>query len=290
VSAELSAFLQSWSLEPQIVLGLLIAAGLYAVGWWRYTRKSRGKPPLPPWRAVCYALGLIAVGLALLSPISVYSSLLFSMHMTQHLLMMIVAAPLIWLGAPLLPSLWALPRAWRRAIGALFVPGNPVQRLFHYLTVPVVAVTIYLVTIAVWHIPAFYDAAQGRSVVHDLEHLMFFGAALLYWWPVVHPAGGRRRLSYGAGIFYLFPALLEGNLIGALITFAGEPLYETYRLAPRVWGLSAVQDQQIGGLLMWVLGGLLLLLPIFVLVYKLVGGDDSDEQPRQRASLARSLK
>ena len=115
---------------------------------------------------------------------------------------------------------------------------------------------------------------------------MFFAAALLFWWPVVHPTGGRRRLSYGAGVLYIVPALLEGNLIGALITFAPQPLYQTYARAPRVFGLSAVEDQQIAGLLMWVVGGLLLLIPIFVLVYRLVGGEDSENAPDDDGSSA----
>jgi cytochrome c oxidase assembly factor CtaG len=212
------------------------------------------------------------------------------MHMAQHLLLVIVAAPLLWLGAPLLPVIWALPAAWRAALGRLLVPTSPLHRLFHFLTTPVVSAGLYVVVLAAWHVPSLYDAAQGRSVVHDLEHLMFVGAALLYWWPVVHPTGGRRRLSYGAGVFYIAPAVLEGNLIGALVTFAGEPLYETYRRAPRVFGLSALQDQQIGGLMMWVLGGLLLLIPIFALVYLLVGGDDVDSTPRPGVPVAGSVR
>ena len=277
MSPELAAFLSSWSFEPEIVAGIVLAAGLYAVGRWRLRRRGRGRFRLPTWRAVAFVLGLGTVAVALLSPLSAFSELLLSMHMAQHLLLVIVAAPLIWLGAPLLPVLWALPLGWRKAFGRLLVAGSPVHGIFHFLTTPVIALAIYLIVLAAWHVPPFYDAAQGRSSLHDVEHLMFFGAALIFWWSVVHPTGGRRRLGYGVAVLYIMPAMLEGNLIGALLTFSSEPLYETYQLAPRVFGLTAVQDQQIAGLLMWVVGGLLLLIPIFVLVYLLVGGEDEGD-------------
>jgi putative membrane protein len=277
VSPEVVAFLLSWSLEPQIVAGIVLAAGLYAVGWSRLRRRGHGHFRLSVWRAVSFGLGLLAVALALLSPLATFDELLLFIHMIQHLLLVIVAAPLIWLGAPLLPVLWALPLGWRKAIGRLFRSRSPIHAVFHFLTKPAVAAAIYVVILAVWHVPAFYDAAQGRTALHDLEHTAFFAAALLYWWPVVHPTGGRRRLGYGAGVLYIVPALLEGNLIGALITFSSEPLYQTYARAPRLFGLSVIQDQQIAGLLMWVIGGLLLLIPIFVLVYKLVGGEDVED-------------
>lgn len=280
MSAELAAFLTSWSFDPQIVVGILLAAGLYWVGWWRLRRRGRGRFRLQTWRAVSYAAGVTAIGLALLSPLSTFDSLLLSIHMAQHLLLVIVAAPLIWLGAPLLPILWALPASWRKAVGRILVPSSPVHRLFHVLTTPFIAAAIYILVLAVWHVPGIYDLAQGEGVVHDVEHLMFLGSALIYWWPVIHPTGGRRRLGYGAAIFYLAPAVLEGNLIGALITFAGEPLYSTYRNAPRVFGLTALQDQEIGGLMMWVIGGLILVIPIFVLVYLLVGGEDTEDPIR----------
>lgn len=286
MSPELVAFLTSWSWEPSILAGLAVSATLYAVGWARLGRRAGGKARPPWWRLCSYLAGLATIALALLSPIATYSELFFSMHMAQHLLLVMIAAPLIWLGAPLLPVLWALPLGLRRAVGGIVVPGSPLQRLFHALTRPVVAATLYVGALAIWHVPSFYDAAQGRSVVHDLEHVIFLGTALLYWWPVVHPTGGRRRLGYGPAIVYFFPAILEGNLIGALLTFADQPLYATYRRVPRVWDLSAVQDQQIGGLLMWVVGGLLYLVPILVLAFLLLSRDEVEESANREGERA----
>lgn len=266
MSPEAAAFLTSWSFEPSKLAGLALAGALYATGWWRLGRRGYGRARPPAWRAWCYAGGLAALALALLSPIAVYTSLFFFMHMLQHLLLLMLAPPLLWLGAPLPPVLWGLPDGTRQAVGWLFVASHPGARVFHALTHPFVAGGLYLVVVAFWHLPTFYDAAQGRTLVHDLEHLTFLGAGLLYWWPVVHPTGGRRRLGYFAAIVYLFPPLLEGNLIGALLTFASQPVYATYQQVPRLWGLSALDDQQIGGLIMWVPAGMMWLIPIFVLL------------------------
>lgn len=233
---------------------------------------------LPAWRLWCFLGGLGTVWLALLSPIAEYDDLLFFMHMIQHLLLVLVAAPLILLGAPLLPMLWAFPRNARVELGRLFSPG-PIQTFSNAITHPLVAVTIYCTALAIWHIPSFYDAAQGRTFIHNLEHAIFLGSALLFWWPVIHPAGGRRRLGYAAGVVYFLPPMLAGSLIGALLTFAEHPLYATYEQVPRTWGISVLQDQQLAGLIMWVPGGLVFLVPVFIFLVMLFRESPNDEEP-----------
>jgi cytochrome c oxidase assembly factor CtaG len=256
--------LSAWSWEPGLAFLLALAGGCYTVGWRRLRRRGAATPAR--WRAWCFAGGMLALILALFSPIASLDEVLFSAHMLQHLLLVQVAVPLLWLGAPLLPILWAFPLRRRRAIGRWFNPAHPVHRLGHTLTSPLLAAGLFLGSVAVWHLPRLYDAAQGPTLVHQLEHLTFFGTALLYWWVIVHPSGGRRRLGYGAAIVYLLPLLLLENLIGALLTFADRPLYATYAASPGRWGLSALTDQQLAGLIMWVPGGLLLLIPVFALL------------------------
>ncbi len=258
-----SDFALAWNWDPTLITAILVSAVLYLVGWRSLGRRDPDRSVLAGWRPVCFLGGLAVIWLALLSPLAAYDDVLFFMHMIEHLLLVMVAAPLLLLGAPMLPFLWALPRGIRIGLGRLFAPG-PLQELFSALTNPLVAVTLYCGVLAVWHIPTFYDEAQGHTIVHDLEHVIFLGTALLFWWPVIHPAGGRRRLSYAAGIVYFLPPMMVGSLIGALLTFAGHPLYATYEEAPRVWGISVLQDQQLAGLIMWVPGGLAFAVPVFI--------------------------
>ncbi len=254
-----------WSFEPLVVVGILVAVVLYARGWVRLHEGGRGAG-LPAWRAWSYYAGLVALALALLSPIGTFDDELFTFHMLQHLLLILAVAPLTLLGAPLVVVLWGLPAGWRRTVGRGIAPGTELHRLFSGLSHPLVAAPIFLVTLAIWHVPDLYDAAQGRTFIHDIEHALFLVTALLYWWPVIHPTGGKRRLGYGLAIPYLIPPLLEGNLIGALLTFAPRPLYATYRDAPRISGLTAVEDQQLAGLIMWVPSGFVYLTAIFLLL------------------------
>jgi putative membrane protein len=270
------AFLLSWQFETEVVVGIALAVGLYARGWIRLRRRGRGGRILRPWRAWAFGGAMVALALALLSPIGTFGSLLMSMHMIQHLLLVMIAAPLIWLGAPMLPMLWALPRPARRRIGRLMHPSHPVHRFFTFLTRPGIALPIFVLTLFVWHWPTLYDAAQGRTITHDLEHFSFLAAALLYYWPLIHPTGGKRRMSYGAGILYLFPAKLTGFVIGAALSMAQTPWYQTYINAPRLWGMSALDDQQLAGLIMWIFGGLLYIFPLLLLVVMMMQEDEGD--------------
>jgi putative membrane protein len=156
--------------------------------------------------------------------------------------------------------------------GSSAAPGKPLARLGHWLTHPIVAVVLYVASVGLWHVPALYDAAQGRTFTHDLEHAMFYGTAMLYWWPIVYPAKGRRRLSTALALPYLLPPFFEGMLIGVLLTFSREPLYKTYAHldANAIWGLSTLDDQQLGGLIMWVPGGMFFLIPLMGLLVRLL--------------------
>ncbi len=259
-----SSILLAWSPDPLILLPLLAGGALYAMGWRRLRRSGREQPFLPTWRAWCFAGGLLVIVLALLSPIDALADQLFWAHMVEHLLLILVAAPLLLFGAPLLPILWGIPSGDRRAVARLFlVRRSPIHRVFTWLTQPLVSGVLFIVTIGYWHIPVFYDAAQGRTLIHDLEHLMFFVTALLYWWPVIHPTGGKRRLGYGLAIFYLLPPSIEGALVGAFLTFAPTPIYATYRHVGTLFGLTGQEDQQLGGLIMWIPGGLVYLAGVF---------------------------
>jgi putative membrane protein len=265
------------------VLGLALGVALYVTGWRRMTATRRGRAALPAWRAWAYGAGLALVGLALLSPIATFSAVFFFMHMLQHMLLL-TAAPLLLLASPLVPVLWALPGRLRREIGLLFVPSGPLHAVSHAVTHPVVGAAVLVTTLGIWHAPSFYDAAQGKGLIHDLEHLMFLGSGFLYWWPLIHPAGGRRRLSYGLGLFYLAPSVVIQNAIGMVLTFADRPLYQAYIHGPRLWGISIVHDQQLAGAVMGALGGGVNLAAMTALVFLLLGG--SGKSSRRPAGIA----
>lgn len=276
------AFITSWSWDPTIVIGVGLAAVLYARGWHVLQRQTRGRAGLEPWRVWCFYFGLLSIAIALLSPIDAYGEVLFFMHMIQHMLLIIFGAPFVLLGAPLVPTMLGLPRSIRAAVGYIFSAKLPFRMIFHLLTTPMVALVIFLLVIGLWHVPRYYDAAQGASAVHYIEHMMFLGSALLYWWPVIHPTGGKRRLGYGVALAFLLPTLVQGMIIGAILTFAKEPLYRTYIAAPRMWGLSALADQQIAGLIMWLVGGMIYLIPVFILLSLFMKDDERTDPRRSR--------
>ncbi|MGK7311502.1 MAG: cytochrome c oxidase assembly protein [Candidatus Longimicrobiales bacterium M2_2A_002] len=273
---DLQAFLLSWTFEPTIFFGVLIAGWLYARGWRRLRQRGQGGKYLKRWRAWCYYGGLLTVVIALMSPIATFDSVFFFMHMTEHVLLIMIAAPLIWLGAPMVPTLWGFNAPARKRIGKIFHESHPVNRFFTFLTRPGVALAIYVLVLFGWHFPPLYDAAQGSTVVHELEHFMFIAAALIFWWPVIHPSGTKRRLSYGAGILFIFPAKIAGFVLGAALTLSSEPFYQTFLDSPSIWGLSPLGDQQLGGLIMWVAGGLLYIIPLLALVIMMMREDEGD--------------
>lgn len=275
----LGAFLRSWQLEPTIVFGLVLAAGLYGSGLSRLWGRTGQGAVVSGWRALAFATGLFAVALALLSPIATFSSLLFSMHMTQHLLLTMVAAPLLLLGAPLLPMLWGLPLAVRRAVGQACAPGAPLHRAFGWLTRPLPALSLHTLTVWAWHLPPAYEAGLRIEALHYLQHALFFGTALLFWWPVIQPVPGRRRMPYGLALLYLFAATVaQTKLLGGLLTFAGAPIYRHYTEVPRIWGLSALADQQLAGLIMLV-GGFMMLGLAFSIVFFVWAAQDGRKEP-----------
>lgn len=259
--------LAAWSWEPGPLIDLALATTLYARGYWRLRRKAGGRVKPPLWRVGCYAAGIVSLALAFFSPLATYDTRYFFVHMLQHLLIGWVAPPLLWLGSPLVPTLWALPDPARRRLGALFRWGQPLWRLGIGLTTPYVALPIFLIVVAVWHVPSFYDAAQGDTLTHNLEHLTFFAAGLLYWWPIVQAGRGHRRLApMSGGLLYLLASATEGGLIGGIFTFSDRVIYSFYLQSTPSIGLSPLADQHLAGIVMWLIGGLVDALAAFILI------------------------
>jgi len=256
-----------WSLAPELVLPLAAVTALYAVGWWRLTRRGTR----PSWRPVVGLAGLLALAGALLTPVAALGHFLFAAHMTQHLLLMAVAAPLLLLADPLPAVLWALPRPLRRATGRLLASGRPLRRMWERLTAVPVAALVYAAVLWAWHHPRAYEAALGGEWVHHVEHLAFFGAAVLFWWPVIGPAPrARRPASYGFRIAHVVIAALHGSALAMLLAWSPRVLYETYAAVPRVTALAPLEDQALGGVIMWAGSATVDMLAVLALVWGLL--------------------
>jgi putative membrane protein len=237
----------AWTWDPGVVIPLALSAFLY----WRGSHPARG---VRRWEIACFWGGWVSLFIALCSPIHPLGEALFSAHMVQHEILMLVAAPLLVLGRPLVPFLWALPPSWRRAAGGL--GKSPAVSLpWHLLTNAAVATFIQAVALWVWHAPALYQATLENETVHAAQHLSFLGAALLFWWSILRGREGRQP-NYGAGVIYLFLTLMHTGALGALLTFSPELWYPAYQSGVGAWGMTPLEDQIAAGLIMWVPAGL----------------------------------
>jgi putative membrane protein len=231
------------SVPPELgaLLGVLIIAALYARGvsqLWQRAGRAHG---VRPGQAVCFTGGLLAILIAMESPLDRLSEDLFAIHMAQHLLLILVAAPLLVLGAPVAPLLWALPEASRRTVGAWF------RHSAALLTRPQVAFATHSLALWLWHLPVLYEAALTNRGVHILEHLSFLATAVFFWWAIVHAARA-------IGVLYVFGLGLQSTVLGALLAFSPTPWYTAHAVSAAAWGLSPIEDQQLAGLIMWVPG------------------------------------
>jgi cytochrome c oxidase assembly factor CtaG len=233
-------------------------------------------------RPAAFLGGLAAIYLALASPIEPFSALLLQVHMLQHLLLMMVAPPLLWLGAPLFPLLRGLPRPIRVYWAAPLLSSPPLRRFFGRLTHPVPALLLFVVATWVWHLPPIYDLALRSSGWHYLQHVCFLGTALLFWYAVVRPYPARPRWSLWLLFPYLILADLSNTALAALLTFSGRVLYPYYAEVPRLAGLSPLDDQSAAGVLMWVPGSVAFLLPVVGIGVRLLSGE---AQRRSRHSV-----
>jgi putative membrane protein len=235
-----------------LVSSFALLVGIYAAGVVRIWRNAGYGRGIRPVEILSFTAGCVALAIALSPPLDEWSEQWLAAHMVQHELLMVVAAPLIAVGAPLVGILWAMPWHLRRAIvGA--VQHTPLPGVWRTITEPAVAFILYGLALWIWHIPALYDEALEREAVHVVQHLCFFGTAALFWWGIVH--GRQGRLGYGAAVIYLFVTAVHGGVLGALLTVSPRVWYAPY-LAQHPAGLTPLEDQQVAGLLMWIPAGL----------------------------------
>ena len=277
----------AWELAPGIVAPLLASGALYARGTWvlwrgaprdgargggargggarddracdhgaagggahdggaRGARRRRG---IRPWEAVAFATGWFVLALALVSPLHEESERLFAAHMIQHELLMVVGAPLVVLGRPVVAMLWALPPRARRWCGRVARRGAW-RGAWRHLTEPWHAWLLHGAAIWLWHAPRLFQATLTSDAVHAAQHASFVGSALLFWWTLIHAR--RRGMSDATAVLYLFTTAVHTGALGALLTFSRTLWYPAYASAGGGWGLTPLEDQQLAGLIMWI--------------------------------------
>jgi putative membrane protein len=260
------SLLRYWSVPPVAMLAIDVAAILYWRGWRRLDRA--GVPFLPAWRAVSFLSGLFTVWIALASPIDALNGLVLTAHMLQHMLLMMVAPPLLLLGAPLIPMARGLPGAATRRMAGRLLNWPAAERLGRTVTHPVAGALLMAAVMFGWHMPIPYELALRSDPWHEAEHASFFLASLMFWWPVVLPWPSRGQWPRWAMVPYLLLADLQNTALSAVLAFSDRVLYPSYADAPRLFRLSALEDQVAAGAFMWVAGSLAFILPAIVLAVR----------------------
>ena len=255
---------QAWTFEPLTVLSLTFMASVYASGvttLWRRAGLGRG---VTGRRAAAFIAGWLTLVAALVSPLDALSGVLFSAHMVQHLLLMVVAPPLLVYGMPPFVAAWAVPGARRRLLAGWWRDQFWLREKWLWASAPGAVWALHGGALWLWHTPRLYEWALRNDAVHYLEHACFFGTATLFWWTLIRRSG-RSRLSYGAAVLFVFTTMLHSGLLGALITFAPQQLYPHYSTTS-AWGLTFLQDQQLAGIIMWFPVGVIYLAVVLTLV------------------------
>jgi putative membrane protein len=248
-----------WNADPAVLIPLGVMLVIYAWGIWRLWRHAGIGHGIARRRAVCFCGAVLALGIALITPLDALSEAAFSAHMLQHLVLILAAAPLLVLSELPFVLLWALPRQWAQWIGYWFKHHLVFSRVWSALNSPVSAWLLFTLALWTWHAPALFETALRDETVHAIEHLVFLATGMLFW-GVLFQHSGRKEVQYGMAIPYLFATSVQSGIFGALMTFTLQPWYPYYATRVTLWGLTALQDQQLAGLIMWIPGGVVFTL------------------------------
>lgn len=254
--------LRSWSFDPFSTVILLVSGATYLTGVSRLWNAAGAGSGISKTEAAFFAAGWMSLVVALVSPLHPLGEVLFSAHMTQHEILMLVSAPLLVLGRPQIAAMWALPRRLRRPVGGV-TNDRRIEPVWHFLSNAAVAWIIHTVALWIWHIPALFQATLESDLVHTLQHASFFLSALLFWWAIIF---GRRGIaSYGAGVLYLFTTSIQSGLLGVFLTLTSRVWYPVYSTTTAQWGMTPIEDQQLGGLIMWIPAGLVYIVAALIM-------------------------
>ena len=277
MDSTLKVFLESWNLRLDVIAVLIFFGLSYAIGWLRLRNKQ--SKLATNWRIASYYAGLALLAIALLSGIDTFQTQLFFIHMIQHLLLFMLAPPLLLLGNPMPFLIWAFPRTERLQVARLLTRKSLFRKILVGITAPAIIWFIYASNLGLWHDPNPYQEAIENDFIHDIEHLSFFLTGIAFWWHITNAAPkfhGRR--SYTMRMAFVALTYFANLILGITITMSGNLIYDHYATVPRLWGISPLRDQTIGGLIMWIPGGMMYLMVFLILLFRLV--KHSEERAR----------
>jgi putative membrane protein len=265
-----TAFKSLWVSAPLILVALV-----YVRGWIRVRRLDLDT--IESWRAGSFLLGLFLIWFAVASPIAGLDHELLTIHMVQHLLLMTLAPPLIWFGAPMKPLLHGLPQGVGNVMSHFF-RSPPIQRLGRAIAHPAVCWLAAAATLIGWHVPSLFALGMRSGLWHTMEQVSFLAGGLLFWWPVIKPGQGAPNGSEWPILLYLFVATLPCDILSGFLVFCNRVVYPVFLSSPRSNGLSAMEDQQCAGALMWTCVTVVYLISAAIVAARLLSPHRSEEQ------------
>jgi putative membrane protein len=269
----------TWSADPLIIFVLAVCGGLYYLGWRGLKARNSARSRVSPVHVISFYLALILMGIALLSPLDALGQMLASAHMAQHMLLMLVAVPLLVLGSPTLVFAYVIPSRWRQVLGLHWLSHR-------YAWHPLFIWWVYAASLWGWHHPILYQAALRDPLVHDAQHLSFVAAAFLFWRVVIDPFS-HRSVHAMTAVPYLFTTSIHASALGIFMSLSPWPWYQEYAGTTAAFGLSPQTDQQLAGLLMWIPGCMAYPLVMAVLLaHWLAMSETRQPQPQRQQSKA----
>jgi cytochrome c oxidase assembly factor CtaG len=281
-SSSVSELMTAWTWPIYIALPLFLTAAVFVIGLLNEHKRTLR---FPVKSAAYFCAGLVSLIIALDSPIHELSEQLFWVHMTQHEILMLISAPLLVMSRPLVTFLWAVPKSWRIRTGAL-ANSKLFKRAWLVVSAPLAAWLLHAIALWLWHAPILFVAAMQNEAIHAAQHISFLGTAILFWWALLNNHG--RRLGYGGALLYLFTTITHMSLLGAWLTFSAKVWYTPYLQTAPAWHLTALEDQQIGGLIMWIPAGTILTLLMLALFIRWVQDSQRRWEYTRTAEVMRS--
>src|SRR5262244_1690533 len=262
------AVFSSWDLNPWVLIPAAIFGALYARGWWQLHRRAPDRFAFS--QPAAFFAGLITLVCALLSPLDAFAGWLLTVHMIQHLLLMMVAPPLILWGAPYLPLLSGLPRQFSINGVGPFLSSALLRRIARFVSHPVFCWSAFISVNVAWHLPVMYELALRSPGWHKVEHFSFLGTALLFWMPIIQPRPWVARTPRWLILPYLVLADFQNTALSAFLIFYDRVVYPTYATAPRITDLTPLTDQAAAGAMMWVASSVFFLVPLGLITIELM--------------------